>query len=393
MFKRKRKNETRDIDVASLLCGNVSGSQISFDDALQIPAVAASIDFITGICARAPVKLYQEDANGTVEIKDDSRVELLNNDTGDLLNAYQMKKAWVTDYYNGRGYIFVNWQYNKVKSLHYVERSKISVIKNTDPIFKDADIYVAEHKYYPFQFLRLCRDSTDGVTGKSIVETNGILLELYYKTLKFERELMTSGGNKKGFLKSEKRLDNDAITKIRESWRNLFNKSGNNMMILNSGMDFKETSATSAELQLNENKITNANDLTMLFLLSAKALQGASDDEVVAAVKTAVMPILEQMEMTYNQAMLLEAEKKTKYFVCDTSRLERGDILKRYQAYQIALNSNFMQPDEIRYKEDMSPLGLNWIKLGLDSVLYNPATGEIYTPNTNQTTNIKKVDE
>ena len=44
---------------------------------------------------------------------------------------------------------------------------------------------------------------------------------------------------------------------------------------------------------------------------------------------------------------------------------------------------NLMQADEIRYKEDMPALGLNWIRLGLDDVLYDPKTQLIYTPNTN----------
>ncbi|WP_294481555.1 polymorphic toxin type 50 domain-containing protein [uncultured Ruminococcus sp.] len=44
---------------------------------------------------------------------------------------------------------------------------------------------------------------------------------------------------------------------------------------------------------------------------------------------------------------------------------------------------NFMQADENRYKEDMPALGLNWIRLGLDDVLYDPKTQLIYTPNTN----------
>ncbi len=32
----------------------------------------------------------------------------------------------------------------------------------------------------------------------------------------------------------------------------------------------------------------------------------------------------------------------------------------------------------------MVPLGFNWIRLGLDSVLYDPKTGIIYTPNTKE---------
>lgn len=32
--------------------------------------------------------------------------------------------------------------------------------------------------------------------------------------------------------------------------------------------------------------------------------------------------------------------------------------------------------------ENMEPLGIEWLELGLNSVLYNPKTKEIYTPNT-----------
>lgn len=54
-------------------------------------------------------------------------------------------------------------------------------------------------------------------------------------------------------------------------------------------------------------------------------------------------------------------------------------------AYRTALEANFMQPDEVRFAEDMEPLGLNFIKLGLQDVLYDPKTGAIYTPNTDKT--------
>lgn len=397
----EQKPETREeqvideksFDLAFMAALGFTDGNVTFEQALQIPAVAASIDFISSICARVPVKLYEENGSDTNELTDDGRVTLLNGDTGDLLNAYQMKKAWVRDYFDGRGYIYINQRRNRVESLHYVEKAQISVSRYTNPIFKDADIHVAGSRYYPWEFLRLCRNTKDGVTGESITDSSSLILSLYYETMKFERRLMNKGGNKKGFLTSEKKIGDEALSKMRETWHNVFDTNSESMMVLNSGIKFQEASATSTELQLNENKETNSNDILLLFLLSAKALQGASDDEIVSAVKTACIPIIEQMEAAYNSGLLLESEKKTKYFSCDTSKLERGDILKRYQAYEIALKSHFMQPDEVRYEEDKKPLGLNWIELGLDSVLFNPETKEIYTPNTNQSAVMEQRDK
>ena len=57
--------------------------------------------------------------------------------------------------------------------------------------------------------------------------------------------------------------------------------------------------------------------------------------------------------------------------------------MKRYQAYKVALESNFMQLDEVRYAEDLPPLGFNYLRLGLNDVLFDAKTKTIYTPNMN----------
>lgn len=392
LFRRREKRSSDgfriDDPAADLARAFGTSTKVTFEMAMQLPPVSASIDFISSICARVPIKLYREApaevGAKTEEVTDDRRVELLNGSTGDSLNAYQMKKAWVTDYFGqGQGYIYVRKGLNEWRSLHYLRPRDYTVNVGTDPIYKTAKVFVADREYFYWDFLRLCRNTEDGFTGKSIIDTNGDLIALMYNTMRFEAMLMDTGGNKKGFLKAAHRLTKQAMDDVKTAWRELYSNRSNNMMILNEGLDYKETSATSTELQLNENKLSNNDALTMIFLLSAKALQGASDDDIVSAVKTAVIPIIEQMEQAFNEGLLLEEEKKSLYWACDTSALERGDILKRFQAYKLAIEGNFMQADEIRYKEDMPALGLNWIRLGLDDVLYDPKTQLIYTPNTN----------
>ena len=88
---------------------------------------------------------------------------------------------------------------------------------------------------------------------------------------------------------------------------------------------------------------------------------------------------------------MLEKEKGEYYWAFDTRELMRGNMKDRYEAYKIALDKNFMQIDEIRKKEDLPPIGFDWITLGLDSVLYNPKTGEMYTPNTNAVQQLGKL--
>lgn len=140
---------------------------------------------------------------------------------------------------------------------------------------------------------------------------------------------------------------------------------------------------TAVEMQLNQNKVTNAEQIAMLFGLSPDVLSGRADDRTyINSIRTAVLPVVSAFEMALNRALLLEEEKHSKYFVIDTSEFLKADILTRYQAYQLGLAANFLQPDEIRFKENLAPLGLDFIKLGLNDVLYDPKTKQIYTPNT-----------
>ena len=119
------------------------------------------------------------------------------------------------------------------------------------------------------------------------------------------------------------------------------------------------------------------------------------------------MPILTTIECALNRDLLLEKEKWGRqpsarmgtpceksergvfYFAFDTKEITKGDIKTRFEAYKTALDANLMQIDECRYMEDLEPLGLNFIKLGLQDVLFNPQTKEVYTPNTNQIKNIE----
>ncbi len=90
------------------------------------------------------------------------------------------------------------------------------------------------------------------------------------------------------------------------------------------------------------------------------------------------------IECALNRDLLLEKEKGSLYWAFDTKELLKGSMKERFDAYKTALDANFMQVDEVRFAEDMEPLGLTWIKLGLQDVLYDPKTNTIYTPNTNQ---------
>src|SRR5574344_2429984 len=85
------------------------GGQTTAENALNIPAVAACVDFISGKIAELPIKLYKSDDKNkkAQEVTNDNRLNILNDETGDLLDPCQMKRAFVRDMLIfGSGYIY-----------------------------------------------------------------------------------------------------------------------------------------------------------------------------------------------------------------------------------------------------------------------------------------------
>lgn len=396
-FSRKEKRAdvtaveptTDDVLLRALL----GSSSVTKTEALNIPSVKSCINFVADTVSMLPIKLYQEKDGKAEEVKGDKRVNLLNDDTGDTLDAVQFWRALISDYYLGKGgYAYVGKDRNQFIGLYYVDETSVSINKNTDPIFKDYDILVNGKPYKPYDFIKILRNTKDGAKGVSIIEENSLILSVAYNSLVYEENLVKKGGNKKGFLKSTKKLTQEVIDKLKEAWKNLYSNNSDNVVVLNDGLEFKEASNTSVEMQLNENKETNSAEICKIINIPINIIKGtASSQEYTNAFKMGVMPVLRVIECAINRDLLLEKEKGSFYFAFDTKEMLKGDIKERFEAYKVGIDANFLQIDEVRFMEDLPALGLNWIKLGLDSVLYDVKTKTIYTPNTNQTNNIDKV--
>ena len=104
-----------------LLKALLNGETITREKVLTLPCVNGAVDFISNCVASMPVKLYKHKDNKVEEVFD-ARVKMLNGDTGDTLDAFQMKKAMVSDFLLGKGgYCFIKRDRNNVEGLFYVE--------------------------------------------------------------------------------------------------------------------------------------------------------------------------------------------------------------------------------------------------------------------------------
>lgn len=382
---RTAENKDEPIVDDVLLKALLNGETITREKVLTLPVVNGAVDFISNCIASMPVKLYKTKDGKVEEIRDD-RVRMLNGDTGDTLDAFQMKKAMVSDFLLGKGgYCFIQRERNEVTGLFYVEDFYITIMKVYEPIYKHYQIFVGgydakgNNKEYgtfePWQFIKLLRNTKDGASGVGLTVEVSKALETAYQTLLYQLGMVSTGGNKRGFLKATRKLAQEEIDTLKKAWRNLYGNNSENVVVLNNGLEFQEASNSAVETQLNESKRTLADEINALFHIYP--------NDFFRTFKEAIYPIVRAFETALNRDLLLEKEKKNHFFEFDVKEIIRTSLKDRYESYKLAKETGFMTLNEIRRAENMPDIeGLDVVNVGLGAVLYDVDRHVYYTPNT-----------
>ena len=358
-----------------------ASTRVTRQQALSVPAVASALFLISGIIAGIPIKLYRRDGNTITEITDDERTKLLNIDTNSILSSFETKQAMINDLImEGACYCYIGKDGNNAISLQYLPKYRVNVLDNGKLIDRTV-LFLVDGSYYDnFNIMRAVRNSNDGVHGRGLLDDNATQISSMYNALVYENGVI-SKGVRKGFLKSEGRLTVKALDALKKAWRKMTAKLGtSDVIVLNKGITFESADSTAVENQLDENKKTNADLIYKLFGFTDKTFTDEKAFNIF--VKTTIMSIVNCFVEAINRSMLLETEKGNLYFSLDMNDLLKADMLTRFNAYKTALDSNWINVDEIRQREDLSPMGIDFVSMNLANVFYYPQTKKVYTPNT-----------
>nr|WP_302599026.1 phage portal protein [uncultured Cellulosilyticum sp.] len=354
--------------------------------AISLPSVYANVELIANTIGNLEIKLYKEYEGSVEEVKGDKRTLLLNDEPNAFMTGDELKKAMVRDYLlEGACYVYIEGQGIKAdKQLHYIPTDKINLLFTPGVILKEVTLLLEGIPYDISHFMICTKNSINGVEGRGIVAECNDILKQALDNMDYTTRTMSNGGVKRGVLQSTRRLTADAIAELKKAWKRLYEKN-NDCIVLNEGITYHELQQTGQEMQMIESKSAIDADICRLFNVPVNMFDSSIPSEVWDSfVKLAIMPILNKFEKVLNKCLLDTEEKDKYYFAFDTKKLNKGDIEKRFKAYEIALKNGFMTPSEVRFEEDLNEIEtLNFVKLNLGDVLMDITSGSIYTPNTN----------
>lgn len=389
IFKKNSKSandaemgETRMLTI-EYLSDILNGNEMTEAKAMEIPAVAASVEYIGNKVALAPVYLYSKEKDGIRKVENDKRVHLLNEEPSNFFDSVLFRKMMVKDYLlHGVCYAYKKMVGNTITELVYVPPEQVQKTWSDNVLDRTVRYWIQGKEIPEYQLVRIMRQSDDGVNAEGILQTNKSELLLAYTQVLFGKKIMDRNGRKAGFLTVENKISQEAFEDLKRKWPDIYNGQKEATMVLNAGVHFNEMSSSVQEMQVVENKKYDSEKINNLFGISPAILNGtATDEQEINTFETAVLPILTALEKGLNKYLLLEREKKDRYFRFDVDTALMGTMEKRFNVYKIGKEGGWLQVDEIRERENMKKLGLNYITLGLQDVLFNPDTKEIFIPN------------
>jgi HK97 family phage portal protein len=177
--------------------------------------------------------------------------------------------------------------------------------------------------------------------------------------------LFRQGGQVAGVLKHPGRLGKEASDNLAESWRDTHSGVQNafKTVILEEGMTFDKVAITNEDAQFLQTRQFQVLDICRMYRVPphklaeyGRATFNNVEQQQQMYIDDCLGPCTSQLEGLMNDQLLFDDERGTYETHFDYTGLLRGDLIRRYQSYQIGLSQGFLNRNEVRAAENLNPI-------------------------------------
>jgi HK97 family phage portal protein len=219
---------------------------------------------------------------------------------------------------------------------------------------------------YP-QILHLKCLSTDGLVGRSVLRDSAETFSSARAAQRYGHRVLENDATPSVVIKHPETLDEEAATRLRESWNRAFSGSGRagGTAVLEEGMTVEKMSMTSQDVQYLETRRFLRSEIASIFRVPPhligdldKATFSNIEQQSIEFVTHCIRPWAVRLEQAIHWAILSDSpQQKRSYFVeLMLDGLMRGDLKSRYDAYNTGRNAGFLSVNDIRAFENMNPI-------------------------------------
>ena len=205
----------------------------------------------------------------------------------------------------------------------------------------------------------------DGIWGISVIAKARQSWSLGLGQEKYAARYFANGALPGGVLEHPHRIgDEDDVARIRRDWNKIHEGLDNagRIAILEEGMQFKPMAFTNKDSQWLEGRKFQRSEIAAWFNLPPHKV-GDLERETHKNIEEQNRSYLDTSLMRWLVKIVSESERKllrgterndgSRFIEHNTAALLRGDLLSRYEAYAIGINNRFLNPNEVRRRENL----------------------------------------
>lgn len=349
--------------------GTNSGAHVTPDTALQVGAVFACVRVLAEDVAKLPVILYRRTADGGKERAVEHPLHVLMHDQP---NGFQtsfefreMMQAHLA--LRGNAYAFVVRVGGRPVELLPIHPDRVKA-KISDDWSVTYEVRTGGGRggwepFGPADILHLRGLATDGLIGLSPAtmarEAIGLAMAAESHGARF-----FSNGAKPGLVVTHpKTLSPTARANIKDGIEDA--TAGANIfrvLLLEEGMSATAVGLNQEDAQYVESRKFQIPEIARWYRMPPHKIQDLDrstnnniEHQGQEYLTDTLDPWLTRWRQRLNMSLLNPAERRVYFFDFLTEALVRGDIASRYGAYAIAVNTGWMNPNEVRVRENLNP--------------------------------------
>lgn len=394
--KDKDKKQVRLSAISNILTGSGDGLiNLQHDFPLQITAVYQCVRVLSESIGMLPIKLYKRVGDKNVKDYRHPLYRVLAIKPNCFQTASEFWEYMVKSLsLNGNAYsLIVRNGLDQVVELLPIAPNSVSISRNDDYSLTYTVVTLNNESFSVKErdilHIKLFNDETC-IKGISPITMARTLLDTEGATQQHAKNLFSNGVVSNGVIEIPTLLDEESFDLFRNSLLESYTgfRNSNKPLLLEGGAKWNSISMSNADSQFLESRRFNKEEIAGIFRVPPHLIGDLThatfsniEHQAMEFVQYSLMPYIVKIEQRIISDLLNEEEQTKYYAKFNADALLRGDLNSRYGAYAIGRNNGWLSVNDVRAKEDMSPIvGGDIYLVPLDHG-YLDENGKVVNPN------------
>lgn len=347
-----------------------SGVPVGINSAMRLTTVQNCVRIRAFTIAQLPCNIMERSGDKKIQATDFPLYEKLHDQPNSWMTAtefWAMAEAHICL----RGNFYV-----------YKRGLEGRPVKELIPLGPDVVTRVEQNEDYSLIYHTKMRDGTiapipgnkmmhlrgltlDGITGVNPIEYARETVGLGLASNQFLGQYFSKGMHPGAIMKHPLTLNAPAYANLKKNMKEKYEGLGKSheFMLIDEGMDITFPTIKLVDAQFLEQMKMNEAQICGLFRVPLMLVQSgdkaptyaSSEQFMIAYSVYGVTPDCVNYEKAIRRDLLTPQERKKYYAKFNLSGLMRGDFKTRMEGYQVAIDKEIMNPNEVRALEDMNP--------------------------------------